>query len=209
MARHTGSVCKLCRREGVKLFLKGERCFTDNCAIERRPYPPGQHGKRSVKLTPYAQMLREKQKAKRIYGVLEAQFVRYFDTATRMPGKTGENLLILLERRLDNVIYRAGFASSRREARQFVRHNHFYLNGRKVNIPSYLVDPGDVIELSPSGKENIRLKEILETAGTRAKVPSWLDVNYQEGKIRVLALPSREEINIPVDENKIVELYSK
>lgn len=209
MARYTGPVCRLCRREGVKLFLKGERCFSDNCALERRPYPPGQHGKRSVKLTPYALMLREKQKTKRIYGVLEAQFERYFDIASKTPGKTGENLLILLERRLDNVVFRAGFARSRREARQFVRHGHFYVNGKKVNIPSYLVDPGDVIELSPLGKENETIREILETGGIRAKVPSWLEVNYEEAKIKVLYLPSREEIDIPVDENKIVELYSK
>lgn len=209
MARYTGPVCRLCRREGIKLFLKGERCYSDNCAIERRPYPPGQHGRRPIKLTPYALMLREKQKAKRIYGVLEAQFERYFDIAARTPGKTGENLLILLERRLDNVIYRAGFARSRSEARQMVRHGHFYVNGRKVNIPSYLVDPNDLIEISPRGKENNTLKEILETGGIRAKSPSWLEVNFEEGKIRVLNLPTREEIDIPVDENKIVELYSK
>lgn len=209
MARYTGPACRLCRREGVKLFLKGERCFTDNCAMERRPFPPGQHGRRSVKLTPYALMLREKQKAKRIYGVLEAQFQRYFDIATKTPGKTGENLLILLERRLDNVVYRAGLARSRREARQFVRHGHFTVNGRKVNIPSYLVDPGDFIELSHRGRENETIKELLESGGIRAKVPSWLEVNFEEGRVNVLALPSREDIDIPVDENKIVELYSK
>jgi small subunit ribosomal protein S4 len=154
-------------------------------------------------------MLREKQKAKRIYGVLETQFQRYFDIATRMPGKTGENLLTMLERRLDNVVYRAGFAYSRRQARQLVRHGHFYVNGRKVNIPSYQVDPGDVIELSPRGKENETIKELLERQGFRAKVPSWMEVDYNEGRIRILSLPSREEIDIPVDENKIVELYSK
>lgn len=209
MARYTGPVCKLCRREGVKLFLKGERCFSDNCAMERRPYPPGQHGRRQTKLTTYAVMLREKQKARRIYGVLEAQFERYFDIATKMPGKTGENLLIMLERRLDNVVYRAGFAYSRRQARQFVRHGHFYVNGKKVNIPSYQVSPGDVIELSPRGKENETIKELLEREGFRAKVPSWMEVDYSEGRIKILNLPSREEIDIPVDENKIVELYSK
>lgn len=209
MARYTGPACRLCRREGVKLFLKGERCYTDNCAVERRPYPPGQHGKRSYKLTPYGLMLREKQKAKRIYGVLEAQFQRYFDIATRTPGKTGENLLILLERRLDNVVYRAGFGRSRAEARQFVRHGHFHVNGRKVNIPSYLVNAGDVIELSPAGKENQTIKEIIESSGIRTKVPSWLDVSLEEGKIKVVSFPSREEIDVPVDENKIVELYSK
>ncbi len=209
MARYTGPACKLCRREGVKLFLKGERCLTQNCAIERRPYPPGQHGQRNLKLTPYAQMLREKQKAKRIYGVLEAQFERYFDIAAKMPGKTGENLLVLLERRLDNVVYRAGFALSRREARQLVRHGHIRVNGRKVNIPSYLVKVNDIVEISERGKENETIKEILETRPLMSRVPSWLDVDFDAAKVRVVGLPSREEINIPVDENKIVELYSK
>lgn len=209
MARYTGPSCKLCRREGIKLFLKGERCLTDNCAIERRPYPPGQHGRRQRKLTPYALMLREKQKARRIYGVLEGQFGRYYDMATRMSGKTGENLLILLERRLDNVVYRMGFASSRKEARQFVRHGHFKVNGRKVNIPSYLVKPGDVVELSDRGKENERIKEVIEQANYRARVPGWIEVDFDKGMAKILAYPSREQIDIHVDENKIVELYSK
>lgn len=209
MARYTGPSCKLCRREGVKLFLKGERCLTDNCAIERRPYPPGQHGKRQRKLTPYGLMLREKQKARRIYGVIEGQFSRYYEMATRMPGKTGENLLILLERRLDNVVYRMGFASSRKEARQFVRHGHFRVNGRKVNIPSYLVKPGDVVELTERGKENERIKEVIEQANYRARVPGWIEVDYDKATARILAYPARDQIDVPVDENKIVELYSK
>lgn len=209
MARYTEPKCKLCRREGVKLYLKGERCLTDNCAIERRPFPPGEQGRKSRKLTPYGQMLREKQKAKRIYGVLETQFEKYYLIASRMKGKTGENLLSLLERRLDNVIYRLGLASSRSEARQLVRHGHFLVNGKKVNIPSYLVDPGDVITLSKRGKENVRIQEMLEKANIKPRVPSWLEMDYEKVEGKVISYPSREDIDIPVDENRIVELYSK
>lgn len=209
MARYTEAKCKLCRREGVKLFLKGDRCLTDNCAIERRPFPPGEHGRKGRKLTPYGQMLREKQKAKKIYGVLESQFEKYYRAASRMKGKTGENLLSLLERRLDNVVYRMGLASSRSEARQMVRHGHFLVNGRKVNIPSYLVGPDDIITLSDRGKENIRIQEVLEKANIRPRVPSWLEVDYEKIEGKVVSLPSREDIDIPVDENRIVELYSK
>jgi len=209
VARYTGPACKLCRREGVKLFLKGERCLKSECAMEKRAYAPGEHGKRQRKMTPYGQMLREKQKAKRIYGVLESQFEKYYDIASRMKGKTGENLLALLERRLDNVVYRLGFATSRREARQFVRHGHIAVNGRRVNIPSFLVDPGEVISLTASGQENARIKEVIERATIRPRVPSWLKVDYEKGEGVVLAHPSRDDIDIPVDENKIVELYSK
>lgn len=209
MARYTGPACKLCRREGFKLFLKGERCLTNNCAIEKRPYPPGEQGKKLKKLTPYGLMLREKQKAKRIYGIMEVQFEKYYEKASRMKGKTGENLLNLLERRLDNVVYRLGLASSRREARQFVRHGHFMVNGRKVNIPSFIVDPGEVIELTAKGKDNMRVKDVLEKATIRPRVPSWLEVDYETVTGKVLSFPTREDIEIPVDENKIVELYSK
>ncbi|NYE57968.1 30S ribosomal protein S4 [Carboxydothermus ferrireducens] len=208
MARYTGPVCKLCRREGIKLFLKGDRCYTDKCAIARRNYAPGQHGHTRKKPTEYALQLREKQKAKRIYGVLEAQFRRYFEMAERQPGITGENLLVILERRLDNVVYRLGLAASRAQARQLVRHNFFTVNGRKVNIPSYLVKVGDVIALKEEKKDSPIAKEIMERAASKT-LPAWLsyDANNAVGKVE--ALPKREDIDIPVEEHLIVELYSR
>lgn len=209
MARYSDAKCKLCRREGIKLYLKGERCLTDNCAMERRPFPPGEQGRRGRKLTPYGQMLREKQKAKKIYGVLETQFEKYYRMASRMKGKTGENLLGILERRLDNVVYRMGFANSRSEARQMVRHGHFLVNGTRVNIPSFLVSSDDSITLSDRGKENIEIQESLEKANIKSRVPSWLEMDYEKVEGKVLSFPSREDIDIPVDENRIVELYSK
>ena len=208
MARYRGPVCRLCRREGVKLFLKGDRCYTDKCAMERRPYPPGQHGQMRRKKTEYALLLREKQKLKRIYGVLEKQFRRYFEEAERQKGVTGENLLILLERRLDNVVYRMGFANSRNQARQLVRHGHVLVNGKKVDIPSYLVDVGDEIAIREKSREIPFIKEAMESVSRRG-IPSWLEVDSDNFKGRVKALPTREEIAIPVQEQLIVEFYSK
>lgn len=207
MARYHGPVCRLCRREGLKLFLKGSRCFTDKCAIERRNYPPGEHGLGRSKQSPYAQQLREKQKAKRIYGLLERQFRRYFEWAEREKGITGENLLRLLERRLDNVVYRLSFASSRKEARQMVRHGHIQVNGQKVNIPSYLVRMGEVIQLRPESTLQERVAENL--AAGRGPVPAWLEVEPAAKRGAVKALPLREDIQLPVQEQLIVELYSK
>lgn len=208
MARYRGSLCKLCRREGLKLFLKGDRCYTDKCAFERRGYAPGQHGQRRSKVTEYAIRLREKQKVKRIYGVLEKQFRRYFEKAERMKGVTGENLLKLLESRLDNVVYRLGFADSRNEARQLVSHGHFLLNGRKVDIPSILVKPGDVIELKEKSRKNLKINASLEVVSRRG-IPSWLELRKEEYKGIVKDYPEREEITLPIQEQLIVELYSK
>ena len=207
MARYHGPVCRLCRREGLKLFLKGSRCFTDKCAIERRNYPPGEHGLGRSKQSPYAQQLREKQRAKRIYGLLERQFRRYFEWAEREKGITGENLLRFLERRLDNVVYRLGFASSRKEARQMVRHGHVQVNGRKVNIPSYLVKVGQAVQLRPESKLQERVAENL--AAGRGQVPAWLQLAPDARRGVVRALPLREDIQLPVQEQLIVELYSK
>ncbi|MBI2878996.1 MAG: 30S ribosomal protein S4 [Candidatus Rokubacteria bacterium] len=207
MARYHGPVCRLCRREGLKLFLKGSRCFTDKCAIERRNYPPGEHGLGRSKQSPYAQQLREKQRAKRIYGLLERQFRRYFEWAEREKGITGENLLRFLERRLDNVVYRLGFASSRKEARQMVRHGHVQVNGRKVNIPSYLVKVGQAVQLRPESKLQERVAENL--AAGRGQVPAWLELAPDARRGVVRALPLREDIQLPVQEQLIVELYSK
>ncbi|MGI9953035.1 30S ribosomal protein S4 [Moorellaceae bacterium AZ2] len=208
MARYTGPVCRLCRREGMKLYLKGERCYTDKCAIARRSYAPGQHGQERRKISEYGIRLREKQKARRIYGVLERQFRGYFERAEREKGITGENLLRLLERRLDNVVYRLGFAASRSEARQLVRHGHFRVNGRKVNIPSYLVRPGDEIEVREKSKESVKFKEIAAQAAHRTP-PAWLESDAANLKGRVLALPTRDQIDVPIQEHLIVELYSK
>jgi len=207
MARYRDAKCRLCRREGMKLFLKGARCFTDKCAIERRNYPPGQHGLNRGKLTPYGVQLREKQKAKRIYGVIEGQFHRYFESAEREKGVTGENLLRLLERRLDNVVHRLGFAASRREGRQIVAHGHVQVNGRKVTVPSFLVSVGNVVRLRPNSKLQARIEDNI--AAGRGQVPQWLelDVNEKQGTVR--SLPLREDIQIPVAEQLIVELYSK
>jgi small subunit ribosomal protein S4 len=209
LARYTGSVCRFCRRETTKLFLKGDRCHTDKCAIERRNYAPGQHGQGRIKVSDYGTQLREKQKMKRTYGLLEGQFRAYFKRADRMKGVTGENLLILLERRLDSIVYRLGFATSRNEARQLVRHNHFKVNGRKVNIPSFLVRPGDVIELREKSREVTRVNEALDGVMRRG-VPSWLELDRPAFKGSLKSLPVREELTTPAFQEKlIVELYSK
>ncbi|RLC80605.1 MAG: 30S ribosomal protein S4 [Chloroflexi bacterium] len=211
MARYTGPVCRLCRREGIKLFLKGERCYTSKCAMERRPYPPGMHGpeRRRAKPSDYGIRLREKQKLRRIYGVMERQFRRYFDMATRSKGMTGQVLLTLLERRLDNVVYRLGFASSRAQARQLVRHGHFTVNGRKVNIPSYLVKPGDVIAVRDESKEKTYFKKLAEEM-EQVSVPPWLSLDPMTMSGRVLELPRREDItDVPVQEQLVVEFYSR
>lgn len=207
MARYRDAACRQCRREGIKLFLKGARCFTEKCAIERRNYPPGQHGLNRGKLTPFGVQLREKQKAKRIYGVLEQQFRKYFAWAEGEKGVTGENLLKLLERRLDNVVFRLGFAASRREARQMVAHGHLQVNGRKVTIPSYLVKVGEMVQLRPTSKLQDRVTDNL-TAG-RGLVPQWLEVVAAEKRGLVRGVPLREDIQIPVQEQLIVELFSK
>ncbi len=208
MARYTGPLCRLCRREGMKLFIKGTRCYTEKCAFERRKYAPGQHGQNKGKLSDYGLQLREKQKVKRMYGVMEKQFKNYFEKATRMKGVTGENLLKLLERRLDNVVYRMGFAQNRRQARQLVRHGLFTINGRKVDIPSYIVRPGDVIELNQAGKELELIKESLALAEQRG-FPAWVEVNIQEMKGKFVRIPERDEMQLPVQEQLVVEFYSK
>lgn len=208
MARYTGASCKLCRREGQKLFLKGERCYGGKCALSRRAYAPGQHGQARKKLSEYGVQLREKQKAKRFYGVLESQFRSYFETAARKKGITGEVLLQLLESRLDNVVYRMGFGSTRAEARQLVTHGHFIVNGTRVNIPSYITKVGEAIEVAEGSRKSIRFKEILDMTGSKV-VPKWIEVDQENLKGRVVALPSREDIDLPVQEHLIVELYSK
>ncbi len=204
MARYTGAVCKLCRREGQKLFLKGERCYSDKCALARRAYAPGQHGQNRKKVSEYGVQLRAKQKTKRFYGVLEGQFAHYFELATKMNGQAGENLLKLLESRLDNVVYRMGLATSRAEARQMVRHGHFTLNGHKANIPSILLNAGDVIEAKGSDK----VKAMAEINASKP-VPKWLEINKETLVGKVIELPSREDIDLDVEEHLIVELYSK
>jgi small subunit ribosomal protein S4 len=209
MARYIGPVCRLCRREGMKLFLKGERCYTEKCAIEKRNFAPGQHGKtRRSKLAGYGVQLREKQKVKRIYGVLEDQFRRYFEQAERTRGITGETLLQLLERRLDNVAYRLGFATSRAQARQLVRHGHLTINGRKVDIPSFSVKPGDVVAVRQSSRKSPAVTHAREEVKGRG-VPEWLQVEADEMSARVTSVPTRAQINLPVQEQLIVELYSK
>lgn len=208
MARYTGPVCRLCRREGVKLFLKGERCYSDKCAIEKRNYAPGQHGQRRSKQSEYGLQLREKQKARRIYGVLEGQFREYFSEAERKKGVSGENLLIILETRFDNVVYRLGFADSRAQARQFVRHNHFTLNGKKANIPSMQLKVGDVIQLKEGSKDSAIIKAIVDNLGTKTP-PVWLELDTDNLTGKVVNLPTKEDIDIPVDEQMIVELYSR
>ena len=208
MARYTGAVCRLCRREGQKLFLKGYRCYTDKCAVERRAYAPGMHGNaRNKKLSEYGVQLREKQKARRYYGVLESQFAEYFEMASKRKGMTGENLLAILESRLDNVVYRLGFAMSRAEARQLVRHGHFTVNGKKVNIPSYLVSVGETIELKDSSRSLDKFKGALEANASRV-VPKWLEMD-KNNVAKVVAVPAREDIDLPIEEHLIVELYSK
>ena len=209
MARYTGAVCKLCRREGQKLFLKGERCYTGKCAIDRRSYAPGQHGQaRMKKSSEYGKQLRTKQVAKRYYSVLEGQFRHYFELAEKMPGAAGENLLTLLESRLDNVIYRMGLASSRAEARQLVGHKHFSVNGRTVNIPSFLVKPGMVIAVREKSRSLDKIKAIVEANSARP-VPAWLDMDKSKLEAKVVALAKREDIDLAIEETLIVELYSK
>lgn len=208
MARYLDSACRICRREGLKLFLKGQRCYTEKCAIERRQYAPGQHGQRRSKPSEYGTQLREKQKVRRLYGLLERQFRCTFQSASRSKGITGENLLQMLERRLDNMVYRLGFASSRPEARQFVLHGHFLVNGKKVTIPSYQVNQGDQILLREKSRQIPQILESLEAVDRRG-LPSWLELN-KEGFIgRIKALPVREELTLPMQEQLIVELYSK
>lgn len=209
MARYTGASCRMCRRENIKLFLKGERCYSDKCSFERRAYAPGQHGQnRFRKVSDYAVQLREKQKVKHMYGMLEAQFRRYFHMADQAKGVTGENLLSLLERRLDNVVYRLGFAGSRDQARQLIRHNHFQLDGKKINIPSYFVKPGEIILLKEKSHKNPLIIENLEGVARRG-VPSWLELDKANFKGTVKAMPNRDEITMPIQEQLVVELYSK
>ncbi|HET8674008.1 MAG TPA: 30S ribosomal protein S4 [Thermoleophilaceae bacterium] len=206
MARDRGAQCKQCRREGMKLYLKGERCLTDKCGVERRSYPPGEHGRGRQKQSEYRLQLREKQKAKRFYGVLEKQFARYYDKASRQPGVTGENLLRLLETRFDNVLVRLGFAASRRQARQLVLHGHWTINGRRVNIPSYQVRPNDVIALKAASGAAQVIRDATELISV---VPAWLQADHDGLTAKILRLPERSEIDTPVQEQLIVELYSK
>jgi small subunit ribosomal protein S4 len=209
MARYTGAVCRLCRREDMKLFLKGERCYTDKCGYERRSYPPGQHGQsRRRKRSDYGEQLREKQKVKRIYGIAERQFRGYYHKATRMKGVAGENLIQLLERRLDNVVYRMGFASDHAEARQLVRHGHFTINGKKVDIPSYLIRSRDIVNVRESSQKIARINEALSAVDRRG-VPQWIDLDKDGFRGTVRQLPSREDVTLPIREQLIIELYSK
>ena len=208
MARYTGAVCRLCRREGTKLYLKGERCYTDKCSIKKRQYAPGQHGQGRKKLSEYGVQLREKQKARRYYGILEGQFRHYFELAEKKQGITGENLLSILETRLDNVAYRLGIGTSRAESRQLVRHGHVLVNGKKVNIPSILLKAGDTISIKAGSLQSEKMKAVLETNGSKP-TPNWLE-RISDGKAgKVVSLPTREEIDTPVEESLIVELYSK
>ena len=208
MARYTGAVCRLCRREGQKLFLKGDRCYTDKCAMNNRAFAPGQHGQGRSKASEYGLQLREKQKAKRFYGVLESQFRGYFEMADRRPGQTGENLLSILESRLDNVLFRAGFGRTRMETRQIVDHKHVLVNGECVNIPSYLIKAGDVVSIKEDAKSSQRYKDVLEVTAGRL-TPEWLDVDQENLVATVKQLPTREMIDVPVNEMLIVELYNK
>ncbi|APC42317.1 30S ribosomal protein S4 [Clostridium estertheticum] len=206
MARYTGATCRLCRREGMKLNLKGDRCFTDKCAFARRGYAPGQHGQSKKKMSNYGLQLREKQKAKRIYGVLESQFRRYYEKADKLRGITGENLLRLLEVRLDNVVYRLGYGNSRQEARQLVTHGHFLVNGKKVDIPSYSLTANEVVSACEKSRATEKFKVFIENPKT---LPNWLEANLEKFEGKVLAQPTREDIDVPVNETLIVELYSK
>ncbi len=208
MARYRGSECRLCRREGLKLFFKGDRCYTEKCAFERRGYAPGEHGQARKKHSDYGVQLREKQRLKRMYGLLEKQFKGYFERADRMKGITGSNLLMLLERRLDNVVFRLGFAPSRNDARQLVRHSHFLVNGKKVNIPSYMVRKDDVVELREKSRKVLPILDSLETVARRG-IPGWLELEKETFKGVVKAIPTREDITMPVQEQLVVELYSK
>ena len=208
MARYIDSVCRICRRENLKLYLKGDRCYSDKCAYERRSYPPGQHGQGRKKFSDYGIQLREKQKVKRMYGLLERQFRAYFHQAERQKGVTGTNLLVLLERRFDNVVYRMGFANSRSQARQLVRHNHFFVNGKRVNIPSYLIKENDTVEVKEKSRNIVPIAEAMEAVARRG-IPQWLEVEKDKFKGTVKAYPSRDELTMPIQEQLIVELYSK
>ena len=208
MARYTESACRLCRRENLKMYLKGDRCYTDKCAIERRPYPPGQHGQGRAKFSEYGVQLREKQKVKRMYGLLERQFRLYYARAAAKKGKTGENLLQALELRLDNVVFRAGFADTRNESRQLVSHGHFKVNGHRVNIPSFGLKTGDIVEVQDKSRKIVRLTEALETVDRRG-VPQWLEVDKKVFKATLKTSPAREDLTMPINEQLIVELYSK
>ena len=208
MARYLGSVCRLCRREGLKLFLKGERCYTDKCAIERRNYPPGAHGQARTRFSEFAIRLREKQKVKRIYGMLEKQFAQYFEMAERMPGITGENLLVLLERRLDNAVYRLGFSSSLAQARQLVLHGHFEVNGKVVTIPSYLLEVGQVVSVNEKSRQKKVIVEAIELAQRRG-VPSWMSLEREQFRGSLRSFPARGELTMPISEKLIVEHYSR
>lgn len=208
MSRYQGPVCRLCRREGMKLFLKGDRCFTIKCAVEKRNYVPGEHGQRRAKLSDYGLQLREKQKLKRIYGILETQFQNYFRQASRQKGITGLNLVRLLELRLDTIVHRLGFAASQAQARQLVCHGHFLVNGRKVSIPSYLLEPGDVVEVREGSREREVIQAALESAKKRS-IPSWLELDAVNFKGKVVALPAKEELPVPVQDQLVVALYSK
>lgn len=208
MARYTGAVCKLCRREGKKLFLKGERCYTGKCAVDRRSYAPGQHGQSRKKTSEYGMQLRAKQQARRYYGIQEGQFHKYFLMAERKQGMTGENLLRICESRLDNVAYLLGWASSRAEARQLTTHGHYLVNGKKVDIPSYLLKAGDVVSVREKSRDSEKIKAVLEANGSRP-VPEWLDKNAEDMTAKVVKLPDREQIEVPVEEHLIVEFYSK
>ena len=208
MARYRGSVCRVCRREGMKLFFKGDRCYTEKCAFERRGYAPGEHGHSRKKFSDYGTQLREKQKLKRMFGLLEKQFRGYFEKADQKKGITGTYLLVFLESRLDNIVYRMGFATSRTEARQFVRHGHFKVNGRKVNVPSFLIKKGDMIELREKSKKVLPILESMETVARRG-IPPWLELDKENFRGIVKALPTREDITMPIQEQLVVELYSK
>ncbi|MEG1436245.1 MAG: 30S ribosomal protein S4 [Oscillospiraceae bacterium] len=208
MARYTGAVCKMCRREGKKLFLKGDRCYTGKCAVERRSYAPGQHGQGRKKTSEYGLQLRAKQQARRYYGVQEGQFHKYFLMAERRQGVTGENLLRICESRLDNVVYLLGWANSRAEARQLVNHGHFKVNGRKVDIPSYLLKTGEVVTIKDKSRESDKIKSVLESNASRP-VPTWLDLNREAVSAKIINLPERDQIAVPVEEHFIVEFYSK
>jgi small subunit ribosomal protein S4 len=208
VARYTGSVCKLCRREKLKLFLKGDRCYSEKCSVDRRPYPPGQHGQARSKFSAYGSQLREKQKVKRIYGMLEAQFRHLFSKASRGKGITGENLLQMLERRLDNMVFRMGFARTRYEGRQLVRHGHFSVNGKKVNLPSILLKVGDVVQIQEKSQKMALFEDSINSVERRG-VPTWIELNRKDFKATLKSFPAREDITMPIQEQMIVELYSK
>ncbi len=208
MARYIGPVCKLCRRENMKLYLKGDRCYSDKCSYDRRPYPPGQHGQGRIKFSEYGVRLREKQKVRRMYGMLEKQYRRYFSLAERQRGVTGETLLQLLERRIDNVAYRMGFGATRAEARQLVRHNHVEVNGNRVNVPSYLIKPGDVVTIRERSRKIKRIQEAMETIERRG-TPAWIEVDPREFKGIVKSIPTREDVSAQIQEQLIVEFYSR